>query len=95
MAEIRESFTDREFQAPEGLLENSVAKIFAEVLGIDRIGRSDSFYDFTSTSLQGIRICARIDLETGYQAIPVWLFEADDVADFVSRMAREGRPAGD
>jgi Phosphopantetheine attachment site len=95
MAELRENFTDREFQAPEGPLETSVANIFAEVLGVDRIGRSDSFYDFSGTSLQGIRICARIDLETGYQATPVLLFEADDVADFVKRMAGEGRRAGE
>ena len=95
MAELRESFTDREFQAPEGPLETSVANIFAEVLGIDRIGRSDSFYDFTGTSLQGIRICARVDLETNYPAIPVWLFEADDVADFVKRLTTEGRHAGE
>jgi hypothetical protein len=52
VSEVRESFVDDEFEAPFGELEVCVARIEAEVLGIDRLGRRDSFYDFGGTSLQ-------------------------------------------
>jgi hypothetical protein len=89
MAEARESFIDGEFEAPAGELEAAVARIAAEVLGVDKIGRTDSFYDFGGTSLQAIRVCARVEKETGYRALPVWIFTHDVLADFVSQLEVE------
>ncbi len=86
MPESREQFVDTEFEAPKDPLESLVAKIQAEVLDIDRVGRSDSFYDFGGTSLQAIRICARVERDIGCKALPVWLFESDILADFVQRL---------
>ena len=95
MSECREQFVDSEFEAPRGAVETSVAEIQAEILGIDRFGRADSFYDFGGTSLQAIRICARIERDIGYRVLPVWLFETDVLADFVERLMTEGqRPGG-
>jgi hypothetical protein len=90
LTEFREEIVDSEFCEPEGTLEITVAKVQAEVLGVDRIGRTDSFYDFGGTSLQAIRICTRIERETGYRALPVWLFDTDVLADFVQRLEAEG-----
>jgi acyl carrier protein len=87
MSELRESFVDAGFEPPEGPLETAIARILAEILDIDRVGRSDSFYDFGGTSLQAMKICARIERDLGYRALPTWLFEADLVADFASRVA--------
>ncbi|HEX6076184.1 MAG TPA: phosphopantetheine-binding protein [Micromonosporaceae bacterium] len=86
MTEHREDFVDTEYVAPEGELEEAVAGISAEVLGVTRVGRTDSFYDFGTTSLQAVRICARIHRLTGIQALPVWLFDNDVLADFVQRL---------
>ncbi len=86
MPESREQFVDTEFEAPRDPLESLVAKIQAEVLDIDRVGRSDSFYDFGGTSLQAIRICARVERDIGCKALPVWLFESDILSDFVQRL---------
>jgi phosphopantetheine binding protein len=91
VSEGREQFIDQEYEEPQGPLETSVAKIQAEILGVDRLGRADSFYDFGGTSLQAIRICARIEREVGYPALPVWLFETDVLADFVKRLETEGQ----
>jgi non-ribosomal peptide synthetase component F len=84
--ENREHFIDDAFEAPKDSLESLVAKIQAEVLDIDRVGRLDSFYDFGGTSLQAIRICARVERDLGCKALPVWLFESDVLADFVQRL---------
>jgi len=82
----REEYVDNEFEAPRGELEELVAQIIANVLGVDRVGRTDSYYDFGGTSLQAVLISARIDQETGIHAGLAWLFETDVVADFVKRL---------
>lgn len=86
MTETREELIDTDYEPPKGPLETTVARITAEVLGIDRIGRADSFYDFGGTSLQAIRICTRIERETGRQARPDWLFDTDILSEFASRL---------
>lgn len=93
--ECREQHTDNQFHAPEGSLETAVAHIQADILGVDRVGRTDSFYDFGGTSLQAIRICARIEREIGSRALPAWLFETDVLTDFVKRLETEGQQVAD
>ena len=90
MAESREDFADEEYAAPVGELETAVAGIVAEVLGVDRVGRMDSFYDFGGTSLQAIRICARVEAKLGIKAVPLWLFDNDVLEDFVGRLSGAG-----
>jgi len=89
MSESREQFLDRAFEEPRGDLEQSIVRIIAGVLNIDRVGRMDSFYDFGGTSLDAIRICARLETELGCQARPVWLFTSDVVADFAHKVQTE------
>jgi acyl carrier protein len=89
MSESRGQFVDHAFEEPHGEVEQSVARIIADVLDVDRVGRMDSFYDFGGTSLQAIRICARVEAELGYQAQPTWLFKSDVVADFASKLQSE------
>jgi acyl carrier protein len=89
MSESREQFVDSPFAAPCGEFEQSIARILAEVLDIDKVGRTDSFYDFGGTSLVAIRICARLESEHGWQAQPAWLFTSDVVADF-ARLVQAG-----
>lgn len=84
MAESRENWVDTEFVAPDGKIELTIAKIQAEILDIDRFGRTDSFYDFGGTSLQAIRVCARVEREVGLKAKPAWLFSHDVLADFAA-----------
>jgi acyl carrier protein len=89
MSESREQFVDHAFEAPVGEVERSVAHIIADVLDVDQVGRMDSFYDFGGTSLEAIRICARVESELGYQAQPTWLFTSDVVADFATKLQLE------
>lgn len=95
MIESREQLVDAEYEPPQGPLETVVAGILAEILEVDRIGRSDSFYDFGGTSLQAIRVCTRIGRETGRQVNPASLFEFDVVSEFVSRLPLPESVTGD
>lgn len=89
MIGAREKYLDTEFETPSGDLEQSVARIIADVLAVDRVGRADGFYDFHGTSLQAIRICARIESQLGIRARPVWLFSDDVLKDLVARLAQQ------
>jgi acyl carrier protein len=90
----RDDFVDGGFEQPVGWLETSVAEIGAQVLQVDRIGRSDSFFDFDATSMDALKICARIEAEMGYRVPPHWLFENDVLADLVSRIETESPANG-
>jgi D-alanine--poly(phosphoribitol) ligase subunit 1 len=61
-------------------------QIVAEVLGVPEIDGAESFYDFGGTSLQAIRICARLAKDLGTQASPETLFETDTLAEFTAEL---------
>lgn len=86
MPKNREDFTDVPYEACEPGLEQSVSQIMADVLDIDRVSRTDSFYDFAGTSLQAIRICARIESTLGLKALPLWLLSNDLLPEFVAEL---------
>ncbi len=88
MVESRDSLVEAAYEEPADALERTVAEIVASVLGVDRMGRRDSFYDLGGGSMQAIRICARIERETDYSAEPVLLLEHDELEDFVAQIRR-------
>jgi hypothetical protein len=95
MSERREQLTDNAFEEPDGEMERLIAHVIADVLGVDRVGRTDSFYDFGGTSLAAIKICARLERECGRRAEPAWLFDTDIVTDFARRVRSASAPAAE
>ncbi|MGY0465371.1 phosphopantetheine-binding protein [Kitasatospora sp. cg17-2] len=86
MTEKRDVVCKAEYEPPADELEQQVADVMAEVLGVDLVGRRDSFYDFGGTSLAAIRICARIERRLGFKVDPAWLLEYDELADFAEQV---------
>ncbi len=50
----------REFAAPHGEIEELVAQIWREVLGLEEIGSQDNFFDLGGHSLLATRVAARL-----------------------------------
>jgi amino acid adenylation domain-containing protein len=52
--------SEREFIAARTPTEKALAEIMSEVLGVDRVGVHDNFFDLGGQSLLGIRVVARV-----------------------------------
>ena len=53
----------REFVAPEGELETTLARLWAEVLQVERVGRHDHFFELGGHSLLAVSLVARMRQE--------------------------------
>jgi acyl carrier protein len=69
-------------------MEKEIARIWSEILEVETVAPDSSFYDFGGTTLQAMRICARLESLTGTDVTPDLLFEADTFADFVAAVTR-------
>ncbi|SCL70623.1 non-ribosomal peptide synthetase [Micromonospora peucetia] len=86
-----EAFGQRGHVEPVGLLETMVAGIWAEVLGIDRVGRHDDFFALGGHSLLAMRLVSRVRQLLGREVSPAALFAAPVLAAFVARLTPDGR----
>ncbi|MBU3063590.1 amino acid adenylation domain-containing protein [Nocardia sp. NEAU-G5] len=74
--------------------EHTLARIFADVLGRERIGVDDSFFELGGDSLIATRVVARINLELGSAATVRDLFDAPTVAMLATHLAAADRASG-
>ncbi|WP_156744367.1 non-ribosomal peptide synthetase, partial [Mycobacterium sp. E740] len=83
-------FAATTFRAPQTETEEVLAGIYAEVLGLQRVGVDDSFFDLGGDSLLAMRVVAAVN--TGLKAhLDVRaLFEAPTVAQLALRIGVEG-----
>nr|QEO74124.1 AMP-dependent synthetase and ligase [uncultured bacterium] len=79
--------TAAEFVAPRTALEDEVAQVWAEVLGVERVGSNDSFWDLGGHSLLATRALSRLEASFGV-ALPLQsLFSSPTLAGFSSILA--------
>ena len=78
------------YRAPATLTEEIVAGIYAQVLGVERVGVEDSFFDLGGDSLSAMRVIAAINsgLDAGLGVRT--LFEAPTVAQLAPRVVEGG-----
>ena len=84
-------FTDGErYRAPESAVEEILAGIYAQVLGVERVGVDESFFDLGGDSLSAMRLVAAVNagLDAGLAVRAV--FEAPTVAGLACRLGVGG-----
>ncbi len=67
------------YRAPANPVEETIAGIYAHVLGMDRVGVEDSFFDLGGDSISAMRVIAAINTALDAQLAVRTLFEAPTV----------------
>ena len=78
------------YRAPATAVEEILAGIYAQVLGIERVGVDDSFFDLGGDSLSAMRLVAAVNtgLDAGLAVRAV--FEAPTIAQLAPRIGGDG-----
>jgi amino acid adenylation domain-containing protein len=77
--------------APRTAIEQQLAGIWSQVLGVPRVGIHDNFFDLGGHSLLSIQLIARIEKRFGKTLPVAVLFESPTVEQLAALLANEGR----
>jgi|GEM_PF-1637122 len=75
-------------ERPEGELEQRIARVWCEVLAIEQVGRSESFFDLGGTSISTVKVISRLRAQ-GIAVELADLFTSPTVAALAKRLAGE------
>lgn len=83
-----------EHVAPVTALERTVAAIWQRVLGVDRVGVTENFFDLGGHSLALVTVHDELEKSLGREVSMVELFQFPTVATLAARLAAEGGSPG-
>jgi arthrofactin-type cyclic lipopeptide synthetase C len=69
------AFSQQEYEAPRGAIEETLAGIWREVLHVERVGRRDNFFELGGHSLLGMKLIAKVAQILGTRPPIVTIFQ--------------------
>ena len=78
------------YRAPASAVEEILAGIYAQVLGLERVGIDDSFFDLGGDSLSAMRVVAAVNTGLDRRLSVRAVFEAPAVAQLTPRIGGDG-----
>ncbi|WP_146749467.1 condensation domain-containing protein, partial [Paracidovorax anthurii] len=84
------------YEAPRGEVEEALAGIWAQVLGLERVGRSENFFELGGDSILSLQIVARLRA-AGWRVTPRQMFErqtVEQLAGVAQAVAAEAAEVG-
>ncbi|HEV7369577.1 amino acid adenylation domain-containing protein, partial [Arenibaculum sp.] len=87
------AYASEAYEAPSGPVEDALAAIWGEVLGLERVGRGDDFFDLGGHSLLAVRVVSRIRQVLGVEVALTALFGHSLLRDFARVLAEGGGEA--
>ncbi len=84
---------ERAYEPPQGEAEEALAAIWAEVLGIERVGRHDNFFELGGHSLLAIRITALLAQRHACELAVRHFFDAPTIKALAAHLPAGGLPA--
>ncbi|MGA7893825.1 MAG: amino acid adenylation domain-containing protein, partial [Candidatus Sulfotelmatobacter sp.] len=88
-----DAYVTREYAAPIGEVESRLARIWAEVLNLERVGRHDNFFELGGHSLLATRLVTRLRSVFDAELSLRQLFESPTVEGLAEHVKRAGRLA--
>ncbi|WP_338910436.1 non-ribosomal peptide synthase/polyketide synthase [Mycetohabitans rhizoxinica] len=89
-----DAFAHQAYEAPQGELETTLAEIWSELLGVERVGRHDSFFTLGGHSLLAVRLINWVSARVA--AVPLTtLFTAPTLAGFAAALSAQGHQGTD
>ena len=79
-APTRQDGASAEYIAPRDPTEKALARIWSEVLGIERVGVADNFFTLGGDSINSLRTVARMRTAFGVEVTPRDVFEEPTIA---------------
>ncbi|UJB44383.1 non-ribosomal peptide synthetase [Streptomyces sp. A1-5] len=79
------------YVAPRTDLEGALAEIWAEVLGVDRVGVEDDFFLAGGDSIAALRMAFQVTGRLGLTPATTALFDHPTIARFAAHLAESGR----
>jgi len=80
------------FEPPQTPLEITMAEIWADVLGVERVGRNDNFFDLGGHSLLAAQLTGRINRSLGIDLSLRQLFQAPNVRELALAALQAQKP---
>ncbi|MET1077087.1 MAG: amino acid adenylation domain-containing protein, partial [Pseudomonas sp.] len=90
----QQALVQRLYQAPEGALEQTLARLWAQQLGVERVGRDDNFFELGGHSILAVQLMERLH-QQGLQADIRSLFAEPTLAAQARAMALAQAEAGE
>jgi amino acid adenylation domain-containing protein len=79
---------ERSYVAPETPVEESLAAVWCEVLGLDRVGLDDDFFDLGGHSLRAVKMLARVQQDLAIDLALPTIFEHSTVRELAAVVTR-------
>jgi amino acid adenylation domain-containing protein len=81
---------ERAYVAPRTPAEDAVCRVWAEVLGLDRVGAEDDFFELGGHSLRATQVTSRLRQAFGTELAPFAVFELRTPAELARAVERGG-----
>ena len=80
---------------PSTPMEQTIAEVWQEALGLDRVGIDDSVFELGGDSLTAIRVSQKLSERLGIELQPVRIFTASSVRTLAAALAPQEEPPAD
>ena len=81
------AYARREYEAPEGEVEEILAEIWQKLLRLERVGRDDNFFELGGHSLLGIKLMASVEKHFALKAPVITVFRHPTIREMALLIA--------
>ncbi|WP_420127866.1 amino acid adenylation domain-containing protein [Longimicrobium sp.] len=90
-APTADGYARRGYEAPAGRTEVALAAIWAEILGVERVGRHDHFFELGGHSLLAVQVISRVRRVLGVEVALGEIFQHPALADLARAVEEAAR----